>query len=70
MEQESVARQVRMAEKVFPQNPVVLVTVLTIVIVTLVPLVGGVKFHGVPHSTIWLGAQCKVAIKLLTNVMV
>src|SRR5436305_1001152 len=58
--QESVARHVRVAAKVFPQNPVTLVTVPRIVIVA-VPqeslAVGASKFQAVVHSTVLLGAQ-------------
>ena len=60
--QESVARQVRVAVKLFPQKPTVFVTVLTMVMVTFVPsqmslATGGVNAHGVPHSTMRLPAQ-------------
>src|SRR5712691_5535264 len=53
--QRSVACQIRVASKVVPQWPVVLVTVLTIVIV-LVPLlsvaVGASKVQAAPNSTV------------------
>src|SRR5215467_2095753 len=51
-----VASQVRVASKVVPQWPAVLVTVLTTVMVTFPPLVtvGGSKVHGVFCSTVLL----------------
>ena len=72
--QESVARQVRVAVKLLPQKPTVLVTVLTRVIVTFVPsqmslATGGVNVHGVPHSTIRLPAQVRFGGVVSTTVM-
>src|SRR5207248_7628936 len=55
----SVATQVRVALKVFPHRA--LVTVVSTVTVTLVPLppvvVGGSKVHDAPHSTVLLDAH-------------
>src|SRR5947207_1739523 len=58
--QASVARQVRVASKVFPQWPVVLVTVLRMVRVTLLLrslAVGASKFQLLVHSTVLLLTQ-------------
>src|SRR5206468_3888976 len=58
--QASVACHVRVASKVFPQWPVRLVTVPTIVMVTLPQVslaVGGSKDQALPHSTVLLGTQ-------------
>ena len=60
--QESNARQVRVAVKLLPQKPLVLVTVLTMTMVTFVPsqistAVGAMNVHGVPHSRIRLFEQ-------------
>src|SRR6266567_3420288 len=53
--QASVAAQVRVASKVLPQRPAVLVMVLTIVTVTLVlPAVGASKLQGAPNWTVLL----------------
>src|SRR5258707_10905886 len=66
--QRSVACQIRVASKVVPQWPAVLVTVLTIVIV-LVPLlsvaVGVSKVQGVPNSTVLL-----VLLQVITGTVV
>ena len=64
----------RVASKVLPQWPAVLVTVLTIVMVTLVPsqmstAVGGLKSHVEPHSKIWLAAQLNAGGVVSTRVM-
>src|SRR6266516_6282198 len=63
--QASVARQVRVTSKVLPQWPVVLVTVLRMVIVTL-PQVslapGGSKAQALEHSTVLLGTQRMVGL--------
>src|SRR6266436_5315226 len=58
----SLACQVRVALKVFPEKPAVFVVVPTIEIITLVPSQasvadGGAKFQVVPYSTVWLGEQ-------------
>jgi hypothetical protein len=58
----SASSHVRVALKVFPQNPLVLVTVLTMRKVRFPPLhtsvpLGGSKFHGVPSSTVLFGAH-------------
>jgi hypothetical protein len=63
--QASIARHVRFALKVFPQNPARLVRVETTLIVTLVPsqpslAVGIANPHGVPHSTTRSFAQVKL----------
>ena len=53
--QESAARQVRVASKVFPQWPVVLVVVLRMAMVALPQVsfeVGTSKLHALPHSTV------------------
>ena len=61
--QVSVACHVRVTLNKFGQRGLAaLVTVLTTVIVTLVPsqistAVGAVKLNGLPHSIIWLGVQ-------------
>src|SRR5437667_42563 len=58
--QASVARQVRVASKVFPQCPVLLVTVLRMVMVTLPQVsvaVGGSKDQVLAHSTVLSGTQ-------------
>src|SRR5207237_10671450 len=58
--QASVARQVRVAAKVFPQWPVRLVTVPTMVMVTLPQVslaVGASKFQPLAHSTVLLPTQ-------------
>ena len=59
---ESVARHVRVATKVFPQNPPVFVTVLAMTMVTFVPshrslAVGRSKGHVEPHATVRAGAH-------------
>jgi hypothetical protein len=58
--QASVARQVRVATKVFPQRPAALVTVLTTATATLVPehssvAVGASNPHVVPHWAVLFG---------------
>src|SRR5438477_9078892 len=61
--QASVARQVRVASKVLPQWPAVLVTVLRMVIVALPQVslaVGASKDQALVHSTILLGTQVMV----------
>src|SRR3989454_2050027 len=61
--QASVARQVRVASKVLPQWPPVLVTVLRMEMVTLPQVslaVGASKDQGVEHSTDLLGTQVMV----------
>src|SRR5205809_7913765 len=61
--QASVARQVRVASKVLPQWPVVLVTVLTMMRVTLPQVslaVGGSKDQVLVHSTVLLDTQVMV----------
>src|SRR5438552_18097639 len=58
--QASVARQVRVASKVLPQWPVVLVTVLITVMVTLPQVsvaVGASKDQVLPHSTVLFPTQ-------------
>jgi hypothetical protein len=69
----SIAVQTRVAENVLPQSP--LVTVLTVTMIRFVPsqvstAVGGVKLHGVPHSTNRLGAQEMAGGALSTSMMV
>src|SRR5438034_5854542 len=67
--QASVAAQVRVAAKVLPQWPAVLVTVLTTVMAMLVPplsvAVGGSKLQAVPSCTVLL-----VLLQLMTGGMV
>src|SRR5207253_1839120 len=67
--QASVAAQVRVAAKVLPQWPVVLVTVLTTVMAMLVPplsaAVGWSKLQGVPSWTVLL-----VLLQLMTGAVV
>src|SRR5881398_658425 len=61
--QASVARQVRVASKVLPQWPVVLVTVLTMMRVTLPQVslaVGGSKDQVLVHSTVLPDTQAMV----------
>src|SRR2546425_9363625 len=61
--QASVARHVRVASKVLPQWPTVLVTVLRIVMITLPQVslaVGASKDHALVHSTVLLGTQVMV----------
>src|SRR2546423_8001201 len=61
--QASVARQVRVASKVLPQWPAVLVTVLRMVIVALPQVslaLGASKDQGLVHSTVLLGRQVMV----------
>src|SRR2546425_12795028 len=61
--QASVARQVRVASKVFPQWPVMLVTVPRMVIVTLPQAslaLGASKDQALVHSTDLLGTQLMV----------
>src|SRR5882672_11197306 len=58
--QASVARQVRVASRVLPQWPTVLVTVLRMVIVTFPHVslaVGGSKDQALVHSTVLLPTQ-------------
>src|SRR5204863_9583696 len=58
--QASVARQVRVAAKVLPQCPAVLVTVLRMAMVTLPQVsvaVGGSKDQVLAHSTVLSGTQ-------------
>jgi uncharacterized protein YhhL (DUF1145 family) len=69
--QSSVARHVRVASKVLPQCPVVFVTVLTIVIVTLPQVslaVGASKLQAVVHSTDLAGTQVMLGGVLSTTV--
>jgi cytochrome c oxidase subunit IV len=73
--QASIALHVRTALKVRPQKPTVLVRVLTIWIVTFVPLqtsfaVGAIKLQGVPHSMIRSDAQLRAGGVVSTTVMV
>src|SRR6266568_3207493 len=69
--QASVARQVRVASKVLPQCPAVLVTVLRMVMVTL-PQVslafGASKDQALVHSTVLLGMQVMVGGVVSTTV--
>src|SRR6266705_1839432 len=61
--QASVARHVRVASKVLPQWPVILVTVLRMVMVALPHVsvaVGASKFQALVHSTVLLGTQVMV----------
>src|SRR5213595_753874 len=61
--QASVSRQVRVASKVLPQWPAVLVSVLRIVIVALPQVslaVGASKVQALVHSTVFLGTQVMV----------
>src|SRR5437762_5516617 len=61
--QASVARHVRVASKVLPQRPAVLVTVLRMVIVALPQVslaVGGSKDQMLVHSTVLSGTQAMV----------
>src|SRR5438094_10172642 len=61
--QASVARQVRVASKVLPQWPAILVTVASLVIVTLPQVslaVGALKDQALVHSTVLLGTQVMV----------
>src|ERR1043166_1776238 len=61
--QESVACQMRVASKVLPQWPAVLVTVLRTVMVTLPQesvAVGASKDQALPHSAVLLGTQVMV----------
>src|SRR5437867_3274050 len=61
--QASVAFHVRVALKVLPQWPVVLVIVLTMLMVTLPQVslaVGGSKSHALPHSAVLSGLQAMV----------
>src|SRR4030081_3220049 len=73
--QVSVAIQVRVALKILGHRGVAaFVTVLTIVMVTLVPsqmstAVGGLKSHVEPHSKIWLAAQLNAGGVVSTRVM-
>jgi hypothetical protein len=56
--QASVARQVRVAEKVLPQVKLVTVpTTLMLLVPQVSVAVGGSKLHAVPHSTVLLAAQ-------------
>src|SRR5258706_11893844 len=58
--QASVARQVRVASKVLPQRPVVLVTVLKMVTLTLPQVslaAGALKTQALVHSTGFLATQ-------------
>ena len=71
----SVARQVRVALKVLPQNPAVLVVVPTITIITLVPSQASVadgltKFQALPDSTVWFGEQVTAGGAVSTTVTV
>src|SRR5437867_6026904 len=71
--QASVARHVRMASKVLPQWPVVLVTVLRMVMVTVPQVslaVGASKRQGLAHSTLLLGAQAMLGAVVSTTVTV
>src|SRR4029077_4492626 len=72
----SVARQVRRTVKRFGQRgEAALVVVLVISITTLVPsqastAVGRVNANGLPHSTIWPGAQARFGGVVSTIVIV
>src|SRR6266545_2118549 len=69
----SVARQVRVAPKVLPQWPAVLVTVLRMVRVTLPQesvAVGGSKDQILVHSTVLLPTQIMVGLDVSTTVTV
>src|SRR5439155_23310346 len=69
--QASVARQVRVASKVFPQWPVLFVTELRMVMVTLPQVslaVGGSKDQALVHSAVLLGTQVMVGGVLSTTV--
>src|SRR6266545_4132388 len=69
--QASVARHVRVASKVFPQCPVRLVTVLTMVTVALPHVslaVGASKSQVLPYSTVLLGTQVMVGLVVSTTV--
>src|SRR5437773_461442 len=71
--QASVARQVRVASKVLPQWPVMLVTVLRMVMVTLPQVsvaVGVSKLQLLLHSTVLLGTQVMVGGVVSRTVMV
>jgi hypothetical protein len=72
--QASVAVQVRLALKVFPQKPVRFVVVVTTMF-TLVPshtskTAGGRKFQTVPHSTVRSGAQVRLGAVVSTTTIV
>src|ERR1051325_10957739 len=63
--QSSVARQVRVASKVWPQWPAVLVVVLTMLMATLPQVslaVGGSKVQGLVHSTVLSATQLMVGL--------
>src|SRR6266568_2322826 len=69
--QASVARQVRVASKVLPQWPAVLVTVLRMVMVALPQVslaVGASKDQALVHSTVLLGTQVMVGGVVSTTV--
>src|SRR5437764_9696227 len=71
--QASVARQVRVASKVLPQCPVVLVTVLRMVIATLPQAslaLGASKVQPLAHSTVLLGTTVMVGGVVSRTVMV
>src|SRR5437867_5688986 len=71
--QASVARQVRVASKVLPQWPVVFVTVLTMVTVTVPQVslaVGASKFQALVHSMLLFGAQAMLGAVVSTTVTV
>src|SRR6266446_9890177 len=69
--QASVARQVRVASKVLPQWPVMLVTVPRMVIVTLPQVsvaLGASKDQVLVHSTVLWGTQVMVGLVVSTTV--
>src|SRR5439155_5223443 len=69
--QASVARQVRVASKVLPQWPAVLVTVLRMVMVALPQVslaVGALKDQALVHSTVLSRTQMMVGLVLSTTV--
>src|SRR5439155_515600 len=69
--QASVARHVRVASKVLPQWPAVLVTVLRMVMVTVPQVslaVGASKDQALVHSTVLLGTQVMVGGVVSTTV--
>src|SRR5437762_1582348 len=69
--QASVARHVRVASKVFPQCPVKLVAVLTIVMVAVPQVslaVGGSKGQALVHSTVLLPTQLMAGVVLSSSV--
>src|SRR5881392_1425143 len=71
--QASVARHVRVASKVFPQCPVKLVAVLTIVMVAVPQVslaVGGSKSQALVHSTFLLPTQVMTGLVVSCSVTV